>query len=447
MGTVLFVHPDRGWCERIKKEAQSFSGVKTLFFLSLTDAYEAIGNFALPIAAIYLSVKDQKSSVFAALEFCLAHRPATPLFLIDQSEEFFLRGLRVNGAFSVDSPFSELIRPLNQKALREDRGDEVRPMGVRQHPNYIPVPTLDFRHSLHYQDDVFIHHQDGGMKLFASRGSPVESGYLEQALKFSNWLNIREASCRDAREHLKTARNTYLDLRGISEAWIRSELLVEAKALLTGIRSGLPSDPMILKAISFLNSFSRYLSSLGKNPEAGRLEEFLREAGKTDRTLQNLSLALVLCGYFRFEKSAVVEILGIACILQDISLIHSPFGNIADLPQSKIPPEALNFFMRHPVHSADLLASATSLSATTLQVIRQHHETKDRKGFPNRIGGSQLHPMAEALSIMNQYLELREMGLPEGNLRERLKGEVYPRFSTEMVRALESTLNKIGEFP
>ncbi|MBU6155223.1 MAG: hypothetical protein KGP28_13045, partial [Bdellovibrionales bacterium] len=234
--------------------------------------------------------------------------------------------------------------------------------------------------------------------------------------------------------------------RGISEDWIRSELLVEAKGLFLAIRSRMPSDPVILKGIGFLNSFFPYLSSLSREPEHARLAEFLREAEKTDRSLKALSLALLICGFFRFEKSAVVEILGIACILQDISLIHSPFGNIADLPQSRIPPEAKNFFQRHPIHSADLLASSTSLPTTTLQVIRQHHETKNRKGFPNRIGGSQLHPMAEALSIINQYLDLRDAGLRSEALREGLRFEVYPRYSTEMVRALESTLLKVSEF-
>ena len=133
--------------------------------------------------------------------------------------------------------------------------DEARPMGVRQHPDYIAVPTLDFRHSLHYPDDVFIHHQDGGMKLFASQGSPVEPGYLQQAPKFSNWLNIRESSCKEAREQLKSARNHFLDLRGISDEWTRSELLVEGKALFAGIRTNMPSDTVVLKANSFLNSF------------------------------------------------------------------------------------------------------------------------------------------------------------------------------------------------
>ncbi|MBU6155219.1 MAG: hypothetical protein KGP28_13025, partial [Bdellovibrionales bacterium] len=196
MGAVLFVHPDKAWIERIKKEAQTVPGVMTLFFTSLIDAYEAIGNFALPIAGIYLSVKDQKSSIFAALEFCIVHRPATPLFLINQSDESFLARFRVKGAFSGDSSFKDLIRPLNQKSLQENAIEEIRPMGVRQHPDFIAVPTIDFRHSLHYPDDAFIHHQDGGMKLFASRGSPVDPGYLQQALKFSNWLNIRESSCK-----------------------------------------------------------------------------------------------------------------------------------------------------------------------------------------------------------------------------------------------------------
>jgi hypothetical protein len=444
MGAVLFIHPDRAWREKIKQEIQAGEMAKALFFETVSEAYESIGNSALPVSAIYLSVKNQKSSVLAALEFCIVNRPVTPVFLLDQAERDFIRDFRVRGAFEGAADLKDLFAPLNRKALATTDFNLPRPMGTRKNPEFIAIPTADFRALRHYPDDVYILHPDGGMKLFASRGTPVDQGYLEQAMKFSNWLHIREASCSEARENLRNAKHDLLNLRGIGDEWIRTELLVEAKTILNRLRSEMPSDPVIARALSFLNGFARYLSILNRNPGSKGLFEFIRSAGETDRSLLSLSYALLLCSYFRFEQNAVVEILGLSCLLQDISLIHSPFGNIADLPADKIPREAMNFYQRHPAHSADLLAGATSLSAATLQVIRQHHETKNHKGFPNKIGGSRLHPMAENLSLLNRFLDLRETGASMDEIRVRLEREVYPGYSVEAVSALNSVILRLG---
>ena len=62
--------------------------------------------------------------------------------------------------------------------------------------------------------------------------------------------------------------------------------------------------------------------------------------------------------------------------------------------------------------------------------MRQHHERKDRTGFPGRIGGMQLHPMAEILSLINAYLDRSS--------DESLEKEVYSHYSDRIVAAFKT---------
>jgi response regulator RpfG family c-di-GMP phosphodiesterase len=62
--------------------------------------------------------------------------------------------------------------------------------------------------------------------------------------------------------------------------------------------------------------------------------------------------------------------------------------------------------------------------------MRQHHERKDRTGFPNRAGGMQLHPMAEVLSLINEYLD-------HALNFESVEKEIYTHYSDRMVIAFK----------
>ncbi len=445
MGSVLLVHPDWKWREKIKVQSKESASFRPLLCSSLLEAREVIGNALIPLDGIYLPVNDGRSSLFEFLEFCLTNRPVTPVFLLDQPDASFLKSIRIKGVFPQDTTFSTLVGALRASTPEEATDSEVRPIPSGVRSGFIAIPTLDFRSSRTYPADVFIHHQDGSMNLFSSKGSPVDRRYLEQAEKFSHWLYMSDLQHREAREEIRNAKLARYDLGGISEPWLKSELFAEARQVLGTIRKEMPTDPLIRRAHGFLYSLFRYLNRLDRSGNAPRMIEFLHEAAETDRALQSLTLSLLLCGHFRFEKTAIVEILGLACMLQDISLIHSPFGNISELLPDAIPPEAKNFYHRHPLHSADLLASSTTLGQTTLQVIRQHHETKDRKGFPNRIGGSQLHPMAEVLSMINQYLIIRDTASSPSEILDLLNRVVFPRYSQEMTRAMASVLLKTGK--
>jgi response regulator RpfG family c-di-GMP phosphodiesterase len=87
--------------------------------------------------------------------------------------------------------------------------------------------------------------------------------------------------------------------------------------------------------------------------------------------------------------------------------------------------------------SADLVAHHTDVPQVTLQVVRQQHERKDKTGFPNRVGGNQLHPMAEILSLINAYYETSKMHTEDSLIIQELQN------SENIVHSFKTVLGNI----
>ena len=79
----------------------------------------------------------------------------------------------------------------------------------------------------------------------------------------------------------------------------------------------------------------------------------------------------------------------------------------------------------------------------TLQVIRQQHERKDKTGFPNRVGGNQLHPMGEILSLINSYYDTSTAFAEDALVIQELQKNVFQHYSENVVQAFKVVLGNI----
>ena len=188
-------------------------------------------------------------------------------------------------------------------------------------------------------------------------------------------------------------------------SWKTAETLYKAKVLLKELRSSQLSDALVNNTHQLLGDVFHLVTQLQSIQNSEMMTKFIEEAKDSDRNIACVTLSILMCKSLKFEKNAIVEILGLASFFQDISLFNSPFGNLVETKPGKLSPEAHAYYHKHPTISADLLAQNTSIPEVTLQVIRQHHEKKDRTGFPGKIGGMQLHPMAEILSLINDFID------------------------------------------
>jgi response regulator RpfG family c-di-GMP phosphodiesterase len=301
------------------------------------------------------------------------------------------------------------------------------------HAGYIEIPISDYSHLKTHPFDVFVEDQNRGLRLFASKGSAVDPAYLQELKKQTSWLFIEEKAVSTVRSRIREVQSEYQDLEGFPVAWKTAEILFNARMLLKSIQAGGISDGAVEQAGKIIGDLLQLVSHLGQTPNLRRL---VQQAKESDKNVACTTLAVLICKILKFETVSVTEILGVASFFQDIGLYHTPFGDLSATPVVKMSEEAAKWYVNHPNESADLLAKNANLPEVVLQVIRQHHERKDRSGFPNKVGGLQLHPMAEILSLINTYLDL---GTAFGSQAE----SIYSHYSERASRAFMTLLNQM----
>jgi len=437
MQQTLFIHTDPEFNTRIRNEA----GDSALIASSFPQALEWISNPEILITAVYLSPNDASHSALHFLEHAARKRPTTPIFFIDDKNEVtteaqhqLLESISIRGLFRKNDSFEQFTSALNDRpSLLWITLDEVkkRITARKEHPGYLALPVIDLSYSKTYLLDVFVEDEKNELRLFATSGSYVEPEYLTTVAQKSSWIYVSEAQIQEAQDKIRSVQGSYVDLKAFPPSWKSAEVLFRAKTLLNEMRKKGLSDRLVEQTHFLLSDVYQIVSHLG---QAERIREFIQQAKNCDHSVVCATLAILMCDALKFEKEAIVEILGLASFFQDISLSQSPFGNLRDQKIEDLSEDAKRYHFNHATHSADILAENTSLPEVTLQVIRQHHERKDRTGYPNRIGGFQLHPMAEILGLINDYLE-HSLNF------EEMETKIYSHYSDRIVAAFKPILS------
>ena len=433
MSHSLFISKNNEFIQRIRKEAAS----QVIIASSLNDGVNVIIDPHTQLKAIFLNPNDSSFSALQLLELSLTHRPATPIFFIDAEDELgknpeksFFEQHHIQGLFTEKESFQDYHSQSQYSNIVKAPAHAKREYKQSQHPGFIAVPILDFLHTAHYLFDVFLEASTGKLSLFATAGSPVEAEYLTRAMEQASWFFINEASIKEIRENIRKTQKDMMTSSSFPVSWKTAETLYKAKVLLKELRSSQLSDALVNNTHQLLGDVFHLVTQLQSIQNSEMMTKFIEEAKDSDRNIACVTLSILMCKSLKFEKNAIVEILGLASFFQDISLFNSPFGNLVETKPGKLSPEAHAYYHKHPTISADLLAQNTSIPEVTLQVIRQHHEKKDRTGFPGKIGGMQLHPMAEILSLINDFIDQDPLTLEAEN-------EIYRHYSDRIVIAFK----------
>ena len=426
MNRPLFVHSNGQILDRLIKESNNVAMITT----SMVQALQWITNPDMEISGVFLSPDDTSFSAFRFLEIALTHRPALPVFLFEstlnrnnENGQRVMKSTHIKGIFSGTEPFQTLISSLKTHLTTTD----VVPRKVPQESiiaGYTALPISDFFTGTHYPYNIFIVADDGAIRLFAEKESSIDPTYLSKAAQRNRYLYVREDEVEESRTAIHTAKSNFLDNPDYPPGWKTAEVMVNARAVLNEMKQAGVNESLVEYTQAMLGDLFKLISKI-ESDEEGTLSSMIDKAQKCDRSVFCASYSMLICKQLRFEKTATLEILGLASVLQDIALYKTPYGDLSDKLSDELPPQQLAYYQQHPTQSADLVAHHTDVPQVTLQVIRQHHERKDKSGFPNRVGGTQLHPMAEILSLINSYYEVAKKHTSDAEVIITLNGKQW----------------------
>jgi hypothetical protein len=428
MGHLLFITNDSHFIHRIGKEF----GSETVIAESLFHGAELISNPNNSFKAIFLNPNDPSFSALKFLELAVTHRPATPVFFIDSESEMsspeateLLAKHHIRRTFRGDEAFHELNAKTGCKPSRLAPKSINRTVKCSNHPGFVCVPSVDFIHHEIFAFDVFLEDDTGSLTLFATAGSIIKPKLFEAIGSMIHFF-IRESNIIEIKTKIRQTQKEMVFSSHFPISWKAAETLYKAKTLLQCLQSTNLSDAAVSSSHEILGEVFHLVGQLQAINDSEKLNRFIEQAHNCDRNIACATLSILMCKSLKYEKNAIEEILGLASFFQDIALYNSPFGDLSKTDINKMTPQEREYYLNHPTLSADILAENTSIPAVTLQVIRQHHERKDRSGFPRKIGGMQLHPMAEVLSLINDVIDKNPQTLEDEN-------EIYRHYSDRIV--------------
>ena len=123
-----------------------------------------------------------------------------------------------------------------------------------------------------------------------------------------------------------------------------------------------------------------------------------------DRTMRHsLNVAIVsggLAQWLGLSKQETTEAI-IAGMLHDVGKVLIP-DRIINKP-SKLLPYEMSVMRCHPYYSFQLVESSDYISDNIKNAILQHHERLDGSGYPNRLEGKDITPLAQLIAVADIY--------------------------------------------
>lgn len=434
----LIIHPDPNVLKRFSDESDGVAKVTA----SMVEALKWISNQDENISGVFLCPEETHFSAFRFLEIILNHRPALPVYLFEpgiQGQTEMSRKisshLHVKGFFVGTESYETLISQLSPSIQHTVREPRPTPKKSDEINDFTAIPVSDFYHGETYPFDLFTLDSTGSIMFFAAQNAPVQNAYLESLSRKSPFLYVKTQDVVQARQRIEDLKSNALDSPLISPEWKNSEMISRFRRVLHEMRASSFSEQVLSSTHQMLHDLFRLISAIETFEKP--VYDLIRKARKSDRSIFCASYALLMCRKMRFEKISTLEILGIASILQDISLYHTPHGDLSSKSREAMSESELKYYLKHPHLSADLIQQGTDVPQITLQVIRQQHEKKDRSGFPEKIGGSALHPMAEILSLINEFYDISIRIDQRDQQLKALEQTAFPHYSDAVVNTFK----------
>jgi len=153
-------------------------------------------------------------------------------------------------------------------------------------------------------------------------------------------------------------------------------------------------------------------------------------------------LALALAEALKIEKDALDDI-ALAGLLHDVGKTLTP--REITLKPGDLTDEEWEVMRQHPLRSAEIVAKMSGVSELAVRIVREHHISFDRGGYPVLEEGENVHPHSKIVTVADCYdaittLRPYQKPFPPKEamaILEKLSGKVIdPKYFQEFVKVL-----------
>lgn len=414
------------------------------------EAQLALANEQNVFSGIFVNPTVSRPAGISVIRFARLYRPATPVYLlIDQENPFSpaeLKHLRIEEVLKKPMKFENFsnkvthrVRSFDSKSALEVstklKQDDKATVNLDDPDGYISIRADDFLPGTISFFDVFVRLESGRfLKLLEAGDSfSVErlNGYLSKNVKY---FYIRKemqqhylAYCDSLATAILQNVNPGMTNIAVSQTMNHGEETMKFLEL-----RGLDSANLQYAADFLANVYTLVDKlELNQNPV---INQFMKDLASYEHGVGVTVIASVLARGMNLTSANPIETVGMASLLHDIGLkalnLSIPYEDEYGLTDAQI-----KVFHTHPSVGADILKGVKGLKPIVSQAVLQHHERRNKKGYPSRIGAGSLSMVGELIGLSDEYfnLILKAKDNPKIDINKEMKANITGLFSPQLV--------------
>jgi HD-GYP domain-containing protein (c-di-GMP phosphodiesterase class II) len=401
--------------------------------------------------ALVLSPKVDNTMGMSIVHYCKVHRPTLPIFLLHEGDspihlqeaqqlgitEMIKKPVTLADIFARVSPFLVTVDPnqtvANTEELEKAHADSIV---TEDDQRFTSIAAEDLLVSKKYLFDFYIRLSSGKYIKVLKSNEPVDSArlitYLKKGVK--NFYLKKDIHAKYVTYCDNVAR-AILKSKTISIQTKLKGTLIHGQETLKFLKDQGLSPSNIQLAQSFLGNVEILIDQiqLKKNPD---VTLFFNDLIKVDHGVSCTILAGLLANVMGMQADRAVQVVGMAAMFHDIGLVKLP-PECQEDTEFKMTQEQYLQYSKHPLIGAQIIQELPQLDPIVAQAVAQHHERRNRKGYPLHLGPGAINRVAEIVGICDEFLRL--MRKPRETSRSTIYSEmekgVFHGFTFDVVNA------------
>ncbi|HUP57809.1 MAG TPA: HD domain-containing phosphohydrolase [Bdellovibrionota bacterium] len=315
---------------------------------------------------------------------------------------------------------------------------------------YVPVIAEEFLSGRPSPYDAYVRVAPGKYVKVLNAKDSIEPERVQRFIQLgAHHLYIRKQPMARCLMYANLLESILLTRPDVSPELRLLQLAFSGEAANRMIRAN-GGKPLSAGHLNVANQFLSQLALLVKQTRKNQKElvaDFLRHAGSIEHAVSVSFAVALLAPEVGIESPSGWAQLGLAAFFHDIGLYGLPEKlisldtiGIVGGTMELLRPEELGRYQQHPFRSVEILSANRAFEQSTLLSVLQHHERRDKTGFPKRLGPDQITPMAELIGIADEFIRLlkRQSQDQEFKAIEAMENEVFNGFSFRTIKAFRT---------
>lgn len=383
-------------------------------------------------------------------------RPVLPSFVlteevIPEDSQSELRKLSFQGFVTKETSLQELLTQIHNEAgsqfktIDVDEGDDdaVNEETIKTDNDFFPIRMKDLILGSISFFDLYIQIAPKRYIKLMNKGEPVDREIVERyqakGIEFLHLLKVQHSKFLVFCDFLS---EKIIEKEAISSEIKTDQMMQYGDQVLKNFEIHGVTEQNIKFAQNFLTRGVNLLKRI--RPSSTDKREMILNAMKSyEHTTAMAILGGMLTqsmGYTSMEK---INTISLAILLHDVGKLSLPEHLRCEVNPANLSEEDRVIYESHPRLGHDQIEGIEGINETVKQAILQHHERRDRTGFPDKISGNSINFVAEIIGICDTYLDY--LAFESGGHNKfmgDLDSELKLKFSPQLIEKFKAIFQK-----